>query len=84
MRLSARDREIIRQVTTEVTGGKGTAYVFGSRLNDSAKGGDWGILVRLRESGVPAQGPVNSSSTFVYGWESTLNSPMNGLSIARM
>jgi len=55
MRLSALDREIIRQVTSEVTAGKGTAYLFGSRLNESAKGGDWDILVRLDE---PVDDPV--------------------------
>ena len=47
MRLTDKDRAIIRQVTSELTQGLGQAFIFGSRLNDSAKGGDWDILIRL-------------------------------------
>ena len=34
-------------MTSEVTKGLGQVFIFGSILNDSAKGGDWDILIRL-------------------------------------
>jgi len=49
MRITEKDREMIRQVTKEVTNGHGIAYVFGSRLDDDAKGGDWDIFVSVDE-----------------------------------
>ena len=47
MRLTDKDRAIIRRVTSELTQGFGQAFIFGSRLIDSAKRGDWDILIRL-------------------------------------
>ena len=55
MRLTEKDRAIIRRVTSEVTQGLGQAFIFGSRLNDSAKGGDWDILIRLE---TPVEDPA--------------------------
>ena len=55
MRLTEKDRAIIRQVTSEVTQGLGRAFILGSRLNDSAKGGDWDILIRLE---TPVEDPA--------------------------
>ena len=55
MRLTEKDRAIIRQVTSELTQGLGQAFIFGSRLNDSAKGGDWDILIRLE---TPVEDPA--------------------------
>jgi hypothetical protein len=42
-------------VTSEVTQGLGQAFIFGSRLNDSAKGGDWDILIWLE---TPVEDPA--------------------------
>ena len=55
MRLTEKDRAIIRRVTSEMTQGLGQAFIFGSRLNDSAKGGDWDILIRLE---TPVEDPA--------------------------
>ncbi len=49
MRLTEKDRAMIRAVTKELTKGHGTAFVFGSRLDDNAKGGDWDIFISVNE-----------------------------------
>ena len=55
MRITEKDREMIRQVTSELTEGNGVTYVFGSRLVDQAKGGDLDLLVRMD---VPVEKPA--------------------------
>jgi predicted nucleotidyltransferase len=45
MRLSLRDQETIRATVTELFGADAAVRVFGSRVNDSARGGDIDLLV---------------------------------------
>lgn len=55
MRLTQVERETIRQVVSELTEGRGHAVLFGSRLQDAARGGDIDILV---DSAVPIEHPA--------------------------
>lgn len=47
MRLSEHQREVIRRTTAELAGASAHALLFGSRLNDQARGGDIDILIEL-------------------------------------
>lgn len=47
MRLSDRQREVIRRSTAELAGASAQALLFGSRLNDQARGGDIDILIEM-------------------------------------
>ncbi len=47
MRLSEHQREVIRRSTAELAGPLAQAMLFGSRLNDQARGGDIDILIEL-------------------------------------
>lgn len=47
MRLTPRDREIIRNTTREVFGPGASVRLFGSRTHDSLRGGDIDLLVEL-------------------------------------
>jgi predicted nucleotidyltransferase len=47
MRLSAHEREVIRQATAELAGPAARALVFGSRVRDNARGGDIDLLIEL-------------------------------------
>ncbi|NEW84579.1 MAG: nucleotidyltransferase domain-containing protein [Mariniphaga sp.] len=49
MRLSASEIEIIKRVANEVWGSKTLIYLFGSRTDDSKKGGDIDLYVQLDE-----------------------------------
>ena len=53
MRLSASEIEIIKRVTIEVWGNKTLIYLFGSRTDDSKKGGDIDLYVQLDEEQEP-------------------------------
>jgi uncharacterized protein len=58
MRLSDREKEIIRSAAREAFGSSARVLVFGSRLDDSARGGDLDLLVQcrgpLKDSGLRA------------------------------
>ena len=47
MRLTARAREIIRNTTREVFGEAARARLFGSRVDDTQRGGDIDLLIEL-------------------------------------
>jgi predicted nucleotidyltransferase len=47
MRISEQQAQIIHQIVQEATGGQATVRLFGSRLDDAARGGDLDLLVEL-------------------------------------
>jgi len=47
MRLTPKAREIIRRTTREVFGDEARVRLFGSRIDDSQRGGDIDLLVEL-------------------------------------
>jgi len=49
MRLTTHQTEFIRQLVTQVLGASAQVRVFGSRLDDSAKGGDLDLFLELYE-----------------------------------
>ena len=49
MRLTDYQTQAIRQLARQVGGGQSRVRVFGSRLDDSAKGGDLDLLLELPE-----------------------------------
>lgn len=56
MRLRPEDLETIRQTVMDVTAGEGRVRLFGSRLNDQAKGGDIDLMVEYdRPVDAPAE-----------------------------
>lgn len=48
MRLNPSDAALIRQTVSDLAGQDSQVKLFGSRLNDSAKGGDVDLLVELQ------------------------------------
>ncbi|MEK6749725.1 MAG: nucleotidyltransferase domain-containing protein [Pseudomonadota bacterium] len=50
MRLSPQARQIIRNTSREVFGEAATVKLFGSRIDDSLKGGDIDLLIECPES----------------------------------
>jgi uncharacterized protein len=49
MRLSPQERTVIKEVTQEVFGPESRVRLFGSRVNDDARGGDIDLLVELAQ-----------------------------------
>lgn len=49
MRLPEPSRKIIRDVVQEIFGADATVSLFGSRLDDSVRGGDIDLLVELQQ-----------------------------------
>lgn len=50
MRLTESERQTIREVVSDLTGGRAQAIIFGSRLNEQAHGGDIDLLVESPET----------------------------------
>ena len=50
VRLTDRQIELIRQLATDIAGDQAQVRVFGSRLDDAARGGDLDIMLELPES----------------------------------
>ena len=50
MRLTSQQIQSIREIAHRITGENGRVSVFGSRLDDKAKGGDLDLLVELTEA----------------------------------
>jgi len=55
MRLTTNQIDFIHQLTTELAGSRAQIRVFGSRLDDTAKGGDLDLLLELPE---PVENPA--------------------------
>lgn len=58
MRLTEKQVEVIREAAREVFGGKVTVRLFGSRLDDAARGGDIDLLVECPD---PEEGKVEKA-----------------------
>lgn len=54
MRLSSDSRAIIKEVAEDIFGDNVSVWLFGSRLNDTAKGGDIDLLIKLEEPSMDA------------------------------
>jgi hypothetical protein len=50
MRLTEHERQAIREVVRDLTGGRGRALLFGSRLDDASVGGDIDLYVECVET----------------------------------
>lgn len=50
MRLSKKQIQTIQDITHQVAGERGSVRVFGSRLDDNARGGDLDLLLELPEA----------------------------------
>ena len=59
MRLTSDQIQTIRQLTYEIAGVKSSVRVFGSRLDDSARGGDLDLMLELME---PVENPAQMSA----------------------
>lgn len=59
LRLDSEQRRAIREAVTELAGPRARVRVFGSRLDDTARGGDVDLLVELNE---PALEPARLSA----------------------
>ncbi|MCF6337238.1 MAG: nucleotidyltransferase domain-containing protein [Gammaproteobacteria bacterium] len=55
MRLTTSQIDFIRQLTAQLAGDRAQVRVFGSRLDDAAKGGDLDLLLELPE---PVENPA--------------------------
>lgn len=55
MRLSESEISIIKSVACEVWGNQTHIYLFGSRTDDSKKGGDIDLYINLQEEQVPKE-----------------------------
>jgi predicted nucleotidyltransferase len=55
MRLSKSEIKTIKRVTCEVWGSQTHIYLFGSRTDDSKKGGDIDLFINLQEEQVPKE-----------------------------
>ena len=47
MRITTAQHESIRRITTELAGADATVILFGSRVDDSKRGGDLDLLIEL-------------------------------------
>jgi len=55
MRLRKNQQQTIRETVREIFGPDASVYVFGSRVEDSARGGDIDLLVRLEKPQVETE-----------------------------
>lgn len=55
MRLRKNQQQTIRETVREIFGPDAAVYVFGSRVDDSARGGDIDLLIRLEKPQVETE-----------------------------
>lgn len=55
MRLTESEKEAIRRTASEYFGSEATVTVFGSRVNDAARGGDIDLLITTDQDGREAR-----------------------------
>lgn len=71
MRLTSNQIQIIRQLAREVAGERSLVRVFGSRLDDTARGGDIDLLVEFAE-------PVNNPALIAAHLSARVSRAMQG------
>lgn len=71
MRLTDNQIQIIRELAREVAGERSLVRVFGSRLDDAARGGDIDLLVELAE-------PVNNPALIAARLSARVSRAMQG------
>lgn len=70
MRLTQQQIETIRTLATQVAGEKASLRVFGSRIDDHARGGDLDLLLSLED---PVDQPVVMAATLAARVSRTLH-----------
>jgi predicted nucleotidyltransferase len=71
MRLTDEQIEVIRQLAQKVAGSQSRVRVFGSRLDDTARGGDLDLLLELPE-------PVNNPALIAATLSAQVSRAMHG------
>lgn len=71
MRLSSEQRETILRVVGEIAGPRARTRLFGSRVDDSKRGGDIDLLIELDE-------PVGNSASLYATLSSRLSRALDG------
>lgn len=71
MRLTESQTEAIRQLTRQVVGPAARIRVFGSRLDDTARGGDLDLMLELTE-------PVDNPALIAARLSALVSRAMNG------
>ncbi len=71
MRLTEHQIHLIRQLAQQVAGSQSRVRVFGSRLDDSAKGGDIDLLLELAE-------PVNNPALIAAQMSARVSRALHG------
>lgn len=72
MRLTREQTQIVLQTITQLAGSSARAYLFGSRLDDQARGGDVDLLVET-----PTPMPLIKRARLKHVLESQLNLPID-------
>jgi predicted nucleotidyltransferase len=71
MRLTDLERQIIKQKIQQISGTAARVFVFGSRLDDQAKGGDIDLLVEVSE-------PINNPAELAAKISAQIMRALNG------
>jgi len=71
MRLTEQQVQAIRKATIEVVGHAAPVWLFGSRVNETARGGDVDLMVQLTE-------PVNDPASLMIKLATKVSKCMHG------
>lgn len=72
MRLTHREREIVLGATRKHFGAKASVWLFGSRVDDAARGGDIDLLVRIPGA---LESPLRATLAMEADIQSALDDP---------